>query len=189
MKKYSIDWLEQQENVKFLFFWGHTKKAGEVNQACFSQWYESPFQVKGITYKTAEHWMMYHKASLFNNEDIAEQVIACVTPAEAKKLGRKVKGFDEETWNSKRYELVTEGNIHKFNQNRPLGEYLLNTANRVLVEASPVDAIWGIGLSKDSEKAQRVSTWRGLNLLGFALMEARDFLREKGFFEGDELPQ
>ncbi|MBL3655858.1 NADAR family protein [Fulvivirga sediminis] len=189
MQKYDIDWLEQQENVKYLFFWGHTKKKGEVNQSCFSQWYESSFEVSGITYKTAEHWMMYHKALIFKNDDIANKIIQCATPAEAKKLGRKVKGFDDKVWNDERYDLVRRGNIHKFNQNQSLGEYLLNTNNRVLVEASPVDAIWGIGLAKDNEKAQNVKDWKGLNLLGFALMEARDFLNEKGFFEGDSLPE
>ncbi len=185
---YNLSWLENayENNVplKYLYFWGHSKSKNQlVTNSCFSQWYESPFTVNGITYKTTEHWMMAEKALLFENDDIYRQIIQCNTAAEAKKLGRQVSGFIDGVWNQHRYSIVRTGNIHKFNQNRSLGEYLLNTKNRVLVEASPVDPIWGIGLSKDSKDINNIYSWRGLNLLGFALMEVRDFLKSNGFFK------
>ena len=98
--------------------------------------------------------------------------------AEAKALGRQVSNFDETTWNSKRFDIVVQGNIEKFTQNKDLEEFLLNTKESVLVEASPVDRIWGIGLAVDNEKVKNPKTWNGLNLLGFALMEAREIIRK-----------
>ncbi|KXX69033.1 NADAR family protein [Flammeovirga sp. SJP92] len=183
---YSLEWLQNKvnnnESVKYLFFWGHTKsKNQEVGNFCFSQWFESDFEVDGITFKSTEHWMMAQKAKLFNDTEIYDQIINCNKPGEAKALGRKVRNFDESLWKQHRYEIVTKGNIYKFTQNPALGQYLLSTQSRVLVEASPVDTIWGIGLTKDSESANDVNSWRGLNLLGFALMETRDFINEIGF--------
>lgn len=169
----------QGETIKFLFFWGHTENPEKgVTQACFSQWYESPFSVDNHTYQTAEHWMMAQKARLFNNTDIAQQILQATKPGEVKTLGRKVTGFDEQVWQAKRYDIVKTGNLHKFSQHPALKEYLLNTHNRVIVEASPVDTIWGIGLAKDHPHATQPHAWRGLNLLGFALMEVRDLLKQ-----------
>jgi ribA/ribD-fused uncharacterized protein len=188
--RYNIKWLtekfENGDKLKFLFFWGQTNSSNNsVTNSCFSQWYESPFELNGIEYKTSEHWMMSQKALLFDNKEIHEQIVNSASPGEAKELGRKVVGFDETVWKENRIEIVRLGNIHKFNQNKELGKYLINTKERILVEASPVDTIWGIGLTKDSEKAKNIYSWRGLNLLGFALMEARDFLRSYGFFKGN----
>lgn len=180
---YDIDWLKQQsqkdESLKYVYFWGHTpKNKSVIDAACFSQWFESPFTVGGVTYKTAEHWMMAHKAITFDDQDILQQILACDKPAEAKKLGRSVANYNDEIWKNVSFSLVVTGNIHKFSQHADMKEYLLNTGDRVLVEASPVDAIWGIGLSRDSKDIHDVNKWRGTNLLGFALMEARDALRK-----------
>ncbi|WP_420385903.1 NADAR family protein [Roseivirga sp.] len=181
--KYNIDWLKKEiENgtsLKYLFFWGHNSNGiDKVGHWCLSQWYESPFIVDGITYKTTEHWMMSQKALLFNDIQQHEKIIASKKPGEVKDLGRQVRGFDEDVWAEKRYEIVRVGNVNKFSQNPELQEYLINTKNRILVEASPVDQIWGVGLSKESPKINNVYSWRGSNLLGFALMEVRDFLRD-----------
>jgi len=181
--KYNIEWLKKEQEsgtpLKFLYFWGHTiKNPNEIGNACFSQWHESSFSVDGIIYKTSEHWMMAQKALLFNDAEMFAKIINSEKPGEAKELGRQVSGFNDMVWNDKRYEIVKEGNINKFSQNKELGEYLLQTGNRILVETSPVDLIWGIGLTKESEHIANLSAWRGLNLLGFALMEARDFLRD-----------
>ncbi|PJJ10288.1 hypothetical protein CLU83_3690 [Flavobacterium sp. 1] len=164
---------------KFLFFWGHQpSKDGIITKTCFSQWWISPFVVDGITYKTAEHWMMAKKAELFNDDEVLEKIIQANSPAEVKKLGREVKNYDDNLWLANRYEIVKQGSFHKFNQNSDLKEFLMNTKERVLVEASPVDAIWGIGMAGDHKDIHNPEKWRGLNLLGFALMEVRDALRE-----------
>lgn len=175
--KYNIQNIPSDS--KFLFFWGHTpSKDGTITKTCFSQWWQSVFVVEGVEYKTAEHWMMAKKALLFNDSEVFEKILLAKSPAEAKKLGREIKNYDEATWLANRYEIVKQGNIHKFNQNLDLKEYLLQTNSRVLVEASPVDAIWGIGMASDNEEVNFPEKWKGLNLLGFALMEVRDELRK-----------
>lgn len=179
---YNLDWLinnvEKGTRAKYLFFWGHQKsKSGELTSSCFSQWWISPFIIDKVKYNTAEHWMMAQKALLFDDKENYEQIILAKSPAEAKSLGRKVRNFDDTTWNSKRFEIVVKGNFEKFTHDEGLKDFLLNTKDRVLVEASPVDSIWGIGLTADSEKAENPKCWNGLNLLGFALMEVRDMIR------------
>jgi ribA/ribD-fused uncharacterized protein len=177
---YNMQWLIETQKTqpqKYLYFWGHQpSKDGSITATCFSQWWISPFETEGKIYLTAEHWMMEKKALLFDDFEIAQQILLVKTPAEAKKLGRKVKNFSEEKWLEKRFELVVEGNIQKFSQHEDLKKFLLTTGNRVIVEASPVDAIWGIGLAASDSRSQNPETWRGLNLLGFALMEVRDHL-------------
>ncbi|PIA78734.1 hypothetical protein BFR04_04145 [Gaetbulibacter sp. 4G1] len=169
--------FKQKKRIKYLFFWGHTpNKDGSIGKSCFSQWWVAPFKVNDIIYKTAEHWMMAEKARLFNDNQILEEIIKSNSPMEAKQWGRKVIGFTPEKWNQYKYEIVKQGNIHKFSQHPELKEFLLNTKNRVLVEASPRDRIWGIGMSQNNEKAENPIMWRGENLLGFALMEVREEL-------------
>jgi ribA/ribD-fused uncharacterized protein len=173
--KYNISSIE--EGSKFIFFWGNQPaKDGSITKACFSQWWLSSFVVDGMEYKSAEHWMMARKAELFDDHSGLQKVLACKTPAEAKKIGREILNFDEKTWCDNRYRIVKEGNFHKFSQNSALKSFLLNTRNRVIVEASPVDPIWGIGMAADDPEIQRPSAWKGMNLLGFALMEVRDDL-------------
>jgi ribA/ribD-fused uncharacterized protein len=179
---YNIDWLkkefEKADRLKYLFFWGHTPhKDGITNSSCLSQWWECRFENDWLKFNSTEHWMMYKKALLFNDSGIAEQILQCDSPGEAKALGRKVSDFDNNMWIKHRMDIVIEGNRLKFSQNEDLKTFLLNTKERVLVEASPVDEVWGVGLSRDSNKIDNPNTWRGLNLLGFALMEVRDLLK------------
>ncbi|KQX13030.1 NADAR family protein [Flavobacterium sp. Root420] len=174
--KYKIEDIAPES--KFLFFWGHQpNKDGSISKTCFSQWWLSSFEVEGITYKTAEHWMMAKKAALFNDNEVLEKIIESNSPAEAKKLGREVKNYDDKLWLANRFEIVKQGNYHKFSQNADLKEFLINTNDRVLVEASPVDPIWGIGMASDDKDVMNPEKWKGLNLLGFALMEVRDELK------------
>lgn len=182
--KYHLNWLlnryEEPAKIKFLHFWGHQPaRDGQITQSCLSQWWQSAFVIDGITYRTAEHWMMAEKARLFENHALRERIIACTSPGEAKALGRMVENFDEQTWVANRQWIVLTGSIQKFSQNSGLGSYLLNTADRILVEASPVDPVWGIGLSADDPRAHDPTRWEGLNLLGFSLMETRDFLAKR----------
>lgn len=180
--KYSVEWLVNKINagepVKYVLFWGHQpSKDGSLTPTCFSQWWLSPFTVDGILYRSAEHWMMAGKARLFNDQAVLGKILACEKPAEAKALGRTILNFDVGLWKQHGYNIVVQGSIHKFSSHPKLREFLLNTGDRVIVESSPVDAIWGSGHAKDHPHAERPWLWRGTNLLGFALMEARDHLR------------
>ena len=166
--------LGQGHKPRYLFFWGHQpQKDGSISKSCFSQWFEAAFTVDGTTYATAEHFMMAEKARLFADEEARARILSAGTPAQAKKLGRGVKGFDEQAWDDARFGIVVKGNLAKFSQNPPLAEFLSQTGDRVLVEASPVDRIWGIGLAATDAEALTPHRWHRLNLLGFALMEVR----------------
>lgn len=175
--KYIIELLIQQTPADYLFFWGHQpSKDGSIIKTCMSQWWVAPFTENGMTYRTAEHYMMAHKALLFGDRETAERIIKKESPKDVKDLGRQVKNFDPEQWDKHKYEIVRQGNLLKFSQNEALKQFLIQTKNKVLVEASPVDPIWGIGLAEDHEHANNPAEWRGENLLGFALMEVRDYL-------------
>jgi ribA/ribD-fused uncharacterized protein len=104
-------------------------------------------------------------------------ILSTTKPGAATALGRTIAGFDEVKWQATRFQTVVVGNLLKFSGDGALKEYLLETGDKVLVEASPVDRIWGIGLAADNPSAERPEDWQGLNLLGFALMCARDMLR------------
>jgi len=164
---------------KYLFFWGHRPNHdGSVGAGCFSQWWDGhPFEEDGKTYLTAEHYMMAGKARLFGDREMEAGILAANSPGEAKALGRKVRGFSQEMWEAHRCDIVIQGNYLKFSQHPDIQGFLLNTGGRVLVEASPVDAIWGIGLAKNDHGAHNPEKWKGTNLLGFCLMEVRDKLR------------
>ncbi|MFD8934007.1 NADAR family protein [Streptomyces sp. NPDC059578] len=164
--------------VEYLYFWGHRPSvANGADRSCLSQWYPSPFSVEGVTYATAEHWMMAAKARLFDDPEAERAALTATHPGGAKAAGRRVRNFDEALWVGQRLALVVEGNVHKFGQHPALSRFLLATGSRVLVEASPHDRIWGIGLTADEARASDPRQWPGLNLLGFALMRARTELR------------
>jgi ribA/ribD-fused uncharacterized protein len=164
---------------QFLFFWGHHgKKDGAVGKECLSQWYPAPFQFAGETYPTAEHFMMVWKARTFGDEATAKRVFADPSPETAKFCGRAVQGFNDEKWNQCKFQIVVTGSFAKFSKNPALREFLLSTGDKVLVEGSPHDRIWGIGMRGDlNPDSFDPRKWRGENLLGFALMEARRMIR------------
>ena len=168
-----IQYVNEGHKVDYIFFWGHRKPKTGVSKSCFSQWYDSSFEIDGIRYQTAEHYMMAEKARIFNDEQAVKKAIEAKDPRMAKKIGRSVRHFDEALWQTHRFEIVVRANLAKFSQNQELGSFLRSTQNRVLVEASPLDKIWGIGLAADDPKAASPHLWKGLNLLGFALMKVR----------------
>lgn len=171
--------LASGEKVKYLLFWGHQpQRDGSIGAGCLSQWWPARFTIDGREFATAEHWMMWSKAILFDDTDAADSIINAGHPHRAKALGRQVRGFDQTVWDTERYKIVVEGSLAKFSQHPGLLAFLLATGDRVLVEASPVDPVWGIGLAADDPRTQDPAQWLGLNLLGFALMEARAALRE-----------
>ncbi|MBB5353938.1 hypothetical protein HNR46_004208 [Haloferula luteola] len=175
-----VSLVESGGRPKFVFFWGHTpRRKGSIDQSCFSNWFPSRFSVDGVSYPTTEHYMMAEKARLFGDARVRDRILQAGSPGAAKRLGREVAGFDESTWIANRFRIVVSGNLAKFSQHRELGAYLTQTGERVLVEASPRDRIWGIGLSKDESHAENPRLWKGLNLLGFALMEVRFRLKQE----------
>ncbi|EMD1715581.1 NADAR family protein [Providencia stuartii] len=161
------------KKLKYLFFWGHQSKQKQVTKSCLSQWYPATFMVEGNRFASAEHFMMAEKARLFDDNESFEKIIHAPNPGAAKAFGREVRGFQQSIWDEHRFNIVVAANLAKFSQNEELKTFLLNTNERILVEASPVDKIWGIGLAEDSENIENLLTWKGLNLLGFALMEVR----------------
>lgn len=180
--KYSVDTVRKLHNagkkLRYNMFWGHQPSAdGSITKSCFSQWWKSDFWSVASTYCCMEQFMMAEKAELFGDEEIRQEIMKCSDPKQIKALGRKVRNFDETVWNKVKYSIVLNGNFMKFSQNPELREFLLSTGDDILVEASPYDAIWGIRMSESDENATNPMKWRGRNLLGFALMEARDEIR------------
>ena len=175
--RYDLAWLKKRYNAgaagKFLLFWGH-QKSTSISASCLSQWYAASFWQDEVRYACAEQYMMAKKAECFGDKETLGQILATKDPAQMKALGRQVRGFDAKVWDEVKFSIVLNASYLKFSQNATLRDFLLLTGSRVLVEASPVDKIWGIGMSADDENAQNPMKWRGQNLLGFALMRARD---------------
>ena len=137
------------------------------------QWNKSSFAVDAMAFCCAEQFMMYQKAVLFDDVKTASDIMTTLIPKEHQTLGRKVIGFDSQIWSTMKFDIVCWGNLAKFSQNRKLRALLLSTENRILVEASPTDCIWGIGIGEDNPDRFDESKWRGKNLLGKALMKIR----------------
>lgn len=179
--RYNIETIKEIVNktptIEIIYFWGHTPNPKKITKSCFSQWYDVYFEVDGVQYHTTEQYMMASKARLFGDEDTLDEIMNATTPFEYKKLGRRVKEFEPTLWDEKKLDIVIKGNKAKFGQNPDLKEYLFSTGNAILVEASPFDKIWGIGIDRETALNGSVEDWKGENLLGCALMEVRDWLR------------
>lgn len=160
----------EAKKEKFTFFWAGT----------FSQWAESPFKIDGVAFNTAEQYMMYKKALLFNDFKQAERIMETSNPRAQTQLGREVIGFDKSRWERYCKQFVYEASFAKFTQNPKMLVELLATEGTTLVEASPKDNIWGIGLAEDDPKALSRDTWEGTNWLGEILTEVRkDIIAKK----------
>lgn len=147
--------------------------------AVFGQWTNSPFVVDGVTYSCAEQFMMAQKALLFDDQTTLKKIMDARSPKQHKALGKMVSPFVQEVWDSNCLDIVIRGNLAKFSQNPEMKEALLSTGERTLVEASPYDRVWGVGLRADDARIYDPKSWRGQNLLGKALMEVRSRLRER----------
>jgi ribA/ribD-fused uncharacterized protein len=141
----------------------------------YSQWFEAEIEIDGIVYNTCEQYMMHQKAITFGDSVMAEKILETNDPAQQKGYGRLIKGFDKAVWDSKNFDIVLKGNIAKFTQHPNLGKKLIATGNRILAEASPKDAIWGIGMHETNPEVEDESKW-GTNLLGKVLMKTREHL-------------
>lgn len=175
--RYSKDWLiNKHTSAEYVFFW----KPGDIEyepECCLGQWQYSEFRSEHLNYKCTEQYMMAEKARLFEDVEIEKEIMKTTDPKQMKSMGRKVKNFHDKIWDRSKYSVVLNGNYLKFTQNPKMRNILLATGDKVLVEASPLDKVWGIGFSKSNSNAVNPSDWRGLNLLGFALMEVRDEIK------------
>jgi len=158
-----------KEDEEFCLFWGGT----------FSQWAKYDMDIDGVKYNCCEQYMMAEKARLFDDQEMLEKIMSLKDPREQKKCGRKVKGFDREKWEAIARDVVYKANYAKFTQNENCLHTLKEQEGKTIVEASPYDKIWGIGLSKDDPRAKDKSQWEGTNWLGEAIMQVRDKLIEE----------
>lgn len=152
---------------KHVFFWN----------GIYSQWHKAPMTIDRIEYNSCEQYMMHQKALLFDDEIIADLIMQEKNPKEQKKYGRQIRNFDKAIWEKNCLAIVFEGNLAKFSQNPELKAEMLSTGNKIFVEASPLDNIWGIGLDENAENIDDPSYWLGLNLLGQALTLVKNQLR------------
>jgi ribA/ribD-fused uncharacterized protein len=153
--------------TEYTFFW-----AGP-----FSQWHKSDFVVDGVKYVTAEQFMMAEKARLFNDATTLALIMKTNNAKEQKRLGRLVTNFDADVWAANAKAIVYRGTYAKFTQNVALAGALDSTGSSTLVEASPYDQIWGIGLAAEDPLALDPATWNGLNWLGEIITKVREDIR------------
>jgi ribA/ribD-fused uncharacterized protein len=164
-----------RETDSMILFW----------DSIYSNFYECPIIFNGIHFKSSEQLFMYLKAKFFHDEDIANQILDAKLPNIAKGLGRKVKNFNEGRWIEVREEAMFIALKEKFTQNENLKQTILNTGFKIIVEASPYDTIWGIGIHFDDDDCLDQDKWKGFNLLGECLMKLRECLRSNDFTSCD----
>ena len=152
---------------KYIFFWN----------GIYSNWYPANFTLDGVKFKGVEQYMMYQKALLFGDEEIAAQIMMADNPEQQKALGRQIRGFDKSVWDKACLSIVYDGNYAKFTQNEDLKKELLASGDKIICESSPVDSIWGCGLHSDDPLINNPTNWKGLNLLGNALMLVRNEIK------------
>lgn len=155
------------ETDRFVFFWSGWP----------SQWHPASFTIDGARYNCCEQFMMAEKAAVFGDRDALVQVLAATDPRKQKAVGRKVRNFDPAVWDGVCRGVVYRANLARFSQDPALAGALLKTGDKTIVEASPLDTIWGIGLAADDPRARDPGQWLGTNWLGIALMQVRDALR------------
>lgn len=151
----------------FVFFWGGT----------FSQWCPSTFIIDGVKYNSCEQYMMAKKALMFNDFDALQKIMLSKDPSKQKDIGKTVRGFNKDVWETYCREIVFDGNMAKFTQNPSMLKELLETGDREIVEASPKDKIWGIGLHETDPRVFDKSKWLGTNWLGIAIMQVRNKIK------------
>lgn len=159
--------MDTKKKEEFAFFWGGT----------FSQWAKSKFIIDGVEFNTCEQYMMYKKALMFHDYDVAKKIMETSNPRDQKALGREVKNFDKDTWEKYCRDIVYDGNVAKFTQNKELFAELMATGDKEFCEASPYDKIWGIGLDRDDPRAKDKKQWKGTNWLGQAIQRVREDIR------------
>lgn len=154
---------------KYTFFWSGP----------FSNWSAAPFVLDGQKYNCVEQYMMQKKALMFGDEEIANEIMKTNNPREQKAWGRKVRGFEMAKWASVARDIVFRGCLAKFTQNPEMYEELMKTSGTLVVEASPLDKVWGIGLDAKAATATPIDDWKGTNWLGQCITEVREILESQ----------
>ena len=155
---------------KYIFFWG----------SYLSNWVPMNLAIKydGHEFTTSEQVFMYKKAKFFGDEPIAARIVTLGThPKDAKNYGRQVRGYDEKKWETVREQMMYDSIYLKFSQYPDLHKQLLDTGNKILVEGTPFDPIWGVMIKWDDDRILDEKNWRGQNLLGKCLMRVRENLK------------
>jgi ribA/ribD-fused uncharacterized protein len=160
--------IEDRTTDTHVYFWG---------DPTLSNWGPAEFDLLGGHFHNSEQAFMWLKAIHFGDEEIASEILSTKNPKNAKDLGRMVKGYNDKSWNERRYSAMLESCMAKFYQNEDQRETLLSTGDRTLVEGSPYDKVWGVGIHWAEEAILDESNWKGLNLLGEVLMEVREKLK------------
>jgi ribA/ribD-fused uncharacterized protein len=155
------------QNEKYFFFWKHR----------LSQWHIVDFTVDSYTYNCCEQYMMQRKALLMGDFEAAAEIMLEKNPANHQALGRKIQGFNQDLWNANKYQIVRDGNMARFTQSAKCRELLLATGDKILVEASPYDKVWGVGLADSDTDILDETKWKGENLLGKVLTEVREIIK------------
>lgn len=152
-----------------LFFYRHL----------LGQWHIHPFTVEGITYNCPEQYMMYQKAVLFKDEDAAEKILHEEKPHNHQKIGRIVKNYSQNIWDNVKFDVIVAGNMARFREDELGRNFLFESDPLILVEASPTDLVYGVGLGENDPLILDENNWRGQNLLGKALMKVRTELKKE----------
>jgi ribA/ribD-fused uncharacterized protein len=149
---------------KYVFFWN----------GIYSQWFMRDIIVDDVKYNCCEQYMMACKAQLFDDVESYKMIMYADNPKDQKALGRRVKGFSSIIWDQECKQIVFESNFAKFTQHPDLKTQLLDTGNRILVEASPYDTIWGIGMSETDHGVEDPKNWKGTNWLGIEITKVKE---------------
>lgn len=150
----------------------------EEENGYLSNWYQSRFSFRGMSFTSVEQYMMYRKAIMFGDDTVRNRILSTNDVAEIKQLGRSVRNYNDKLWGGQRQIIVYQGLLAKFAQNDDLRIRLLNTGAAILAECAVTDKVWGIGLSMDDDRRFLIDQWQGRNMLGFSLMQVRNMLQE-----------
>jgi len=179
-KKELITTQQSKPLQNYIAFFGvRNKSIDNPNEDCLSNFFIASFKVDTHTYICVEQYMMAGKALLFKDEIKFKEIMSETNPANMKRLGKQVTGFDPAVWKRNKIRIVREGVLAKFSQHIALKNYLLSTGTNVLIEAAPYDAIWGVGCEAHNPNLIYPEKWPGSNLLGFILMDVRDEIASK----------
>ena len=172
--------LEIKPDAPHVYFWKpHLKVKGILDPAVCCNWWIEPLVYQGIQFRTAEHAMMWAKANLFDDHQAMLAILETRDPWTAKAIGRQVMGFSDQLWDDNSYKFVRDICVAKFSQSDRLKKWMLaHHPDTVFVEASPIDYIWGVKLDEQNYNVRNMKTWRGYNLLGYALTEAMRVIRK-----------